>query len=312
MARAARHAARAALGVAAALAALGEEPGATRDRRPRAGPAWTRPTVCRALRADPRLGDAWLLAITVAGQGPRADAALDAGADDYLHRPFTRAELLARARAGLRAAQQRSDDALLRALLVNVPGAIYRSAWHAGFAARADQRRDRADLRLSARPNFLASAKRTIVSIVNPDDRERVLGAVADSRDRGLPFAVEYRIVRADGEVRWVLDRGQLVDGPGDRLWLDGALFDITDRRRRRRRCAAGRSRRRARRSCAPRAPASWRPADAAPAQDRARPARRRAAAPGRPRARRPRAAGSVGHDPQVGRAAAATASARS
>ncbi len=60
-----------------------------------------------------------------------ADAALDAGADDYLHRPFTRAELLARARAGLRAAQQRSDDALVRALMVNVPGAIYRSAWHA-------------------------------------------------------------------------------------------------------------------------------------------------------------------------------------
>ena len=38
-------------------------------------------------------------------------AELDAGADDYLHRPFTRAEVLARARAGLRATQQRADDA---------------------------------------------------------------------------------------------------------------------------------------------------------------------------------------------------------
>ena len=62
-----------------------------------------------------------------------ADAALDAGADDYLHRPFSRAELLARARAGLRAAQQRADDALVRALMANVPGAIYRSAWHADY-----------------------------------------------------------------------------------------------------------------------------------------------------------------------------------
>ena len=42
---------------------------------------------------------------------------------------------------------------------------------------------------------------------------------------------LEYRIVRADGEVRWVLDRGQPVPGPGGRLWLDGALFDITERR---------------------------------------------------------------------------------
>ena len=60
--------------------------------------------MCRALRDDPRLGDAWLLAITVAAKGRMADSALDAGADDYLHRPFTRAELIARARAGLRAA----------------------------------------------------------------------------------------------------------------------------------------------------------------------------------------------------------------
>jgi hypothetical protein len=45
------------------------------------------------------------------------------------------------------------------------------------------------------------------------------------------PFVLEYRIVRADGEVRWVLDRGQLVPGAGGRLWMDGAIFDITERR---------------------------------------------------------------------------------
>ena len=42
---------------------------------------------------------------------------------------------------------------------------------------------------------------------------------------------LEYRIVRADGEIRWVLDRGQLVPGPGGRLWMDGAIFDVTERR---------------------------------------------------------------------------------
>ena len=31
--------------------------------------------------------------------------------------------------------------------------------------------------------------------------------------------------------MRWVLDRGQLVRAPGGRLWMDGAIFDITDRR---------------------------------------------------------------------------------
>ena len=92
--------------------------------------------MCRVLRDDPRLGDAWMLAITVAAKGRMADSVLNAGADDYLHRPFTRAELIARTRAGLRAAQERSNDRLLRTLMENVPGAIYRSAWHADHSSR--------------------------------------------------------------------------------------------------------------------------------------------------------------------------------
>ena len=96
---------RAVTGADAALAALGEEPAdliassGARRRPPSAGPA-RRPAARRGLAAgDHRRGE-----------GRMADSVLHAGADDYLHRPFTRAELLARARAGLRAAQQRSND----------------------------------------------------------------------------------------------------------------------------------------------------------------------------------------------------------
>jgi PAS domain S-box-containing protein len=187
------------------------------------------PGVCRALKKDPRLEDAWLLAITLSAHKRTADAALDAGADDYLHRPFSRAELLARARAGLRAAQQRADDALMRALMANVPGAIYRSAWHANYTLELIS--DEIE-RISGYPaaNFIASAQRTLMSTVHPDDHDRVREAVANAVD-GEPFVIEYRIVRADGEVRWVLDRGHLVSAAGGRLWCDGAIFDITDRR---------------------------------------------------------------------------------
>jgi PAS domain S-box-containing protein len=184
--------------------------------------------VCDALRRDGHFGEAWLLAITAKGR--MADAALAAGADDYLHRPFTRGELLARARAGLRAAQQRSDDRLVRALMVNVPGAIYRSAWHDGH--RLELISDEIE-RISgyAPANFIASEKRTLLSIIHPDDCEDVKAQVAEATDDGEPFVLEYRIVRADGGVRWVLDRGQLVPGPGGRRWMDGAIFDITERR---------------------------------------------------------------------------------
>src|SRR4029079_6564466 len=39
------------------------------------------------------------------------------------------------------------------------------------------------------------------------------------------------RILRADSGTRSVLDRGLFVPGPGGRRWMDGALFDITERR---------------------------------------------------------------------------------
>ena len=170
---AAGHATRAVQDAAAALTALGEEPAdlviVDRDA------AGTEPAeACIALREDPRLGAAWLLAITGSRGRGRPTAALGVGADDYLHRPFTRAQLLARARAGLRAVQQRDDDALLRSLMATVPGAIYRSAWHAGH--RLELITDEIE-RISGYPadNFIASARRTLISIVHPDDRDRVM-----------------------------------------------------------------------------------------------------------------------------------------
>jgi PAS domain S-box-containing protein len=228
--RAAGHLPRAVRRAEAAGAALEEEPVdlviVDRDSSGLDAPA-----VCRRLRDDARLGDAWMLAITVAAKGRMADSVLDAGADDYLHRPFTRAELIARARAGLRAAQERANDRLLRTLMENVPGAIYRSAWHADYTL--EMITDEIE-RISGYPpaNFLASNRRTILSLVHPDDVDMVLEAITQaSVDSDEPFQLEYRIVRDDGAVRWVLDRGQLVRGAAGRLWMDGALFDITERR---------------------------------------------------------------------------------
>jgi PAS domain S-box-containing protein len=225
--RAAGYPTRAASGADAASAALDESPAdlVVVDRETGGLEV---AECCATLREDTRLEEAWLLAITAKGR--MADAALRAGADDYLHRPFTRGELLARARAGMRAAQQRADDKLVRALMVHVPGAIYRSAWHNRYTIELIS--DEIE-RISGYPphNFVASAKRTIMSIVHPDDRDAVMRGVEQASARGEAFEFEYRIVRADGEVRWVLDRGQPVPGPGGRLWMDGAIVDITERR---------------------------------------------------------------------------------
>jgi signal transduction histidine kinase len=54
---------------------------------------------------------------------------------------------------------------------------------------------------------------------------------VAQAVEADRPYNLEYRVVRRDGEVRWVLERGQVQDVGDGRCWLDGAIFDITVRR---------------------------------------------------------------------------------
>jgi PAS domain S-box-containing protein len=67
---------------------------------------------------------------------------------------------------------------------------------------------------------------------VHPDDFELVKSGEQLARDRGEPFELEYRIVRADGTVRWVLDQMHtLYDGRGGPLYEQGFLVDVTERK---------------------------------------------------------------------------------
>jgi PAS domain S-box-containing protein len=69
------------------------------------------------------------------------------------------------------------------------------------------------------------------VRMLHPEDRERVLAESDRTNETGEPFDVEYRVVRADGEIRWLHDHAlQVVGADGDRSW-QGVLTDITDRK---------------------------------------------------------------------------------
>ena len=186
--------------------------------------------LCQAVRADAELAGTHIIVITSADHSERAVEALEAGADDYLVAPFEAAELLARVRMGRRTAQLRASEARLRALMANVPGAIYRCApdrdWTMELISDEIER-------ISGYPpeDFIDSSVRTFASVIHPDDRQPVERAVYEACEAGRPFVLEYRIQRADGDERWVLERGQLVHGTNGRRWLDGAIFDISARR---------------------------------------------------------------------------------
>ena len=67
---------------------------------------------------------------------------------------------------------------------------------------------------------------------VHPEDHELVAKAVQDSRQSRKPYAAEFRVVRADGVVRWIAGTGQFYYGShGDTQRMLGIAVDITERR---------------------------------------------------------------------------------
>ncbi|MEO8479213.1 MAG: PAS domain S-box protein [Gemmatimonadota bacterium] len=74
------------------------------------------------------------------------------------------------------------------------------------------------------------------IADIHPADRARVMAAVeaALRPDDPEPYACEYRVVHADGSIRWVFAKGRLnVGGDDDNstpATLDGTIADVTER----------------------------------------------------------------------------------
>jgi len=68
--------------------------------------------------------------------------------------------------------------------------------------------------------------------LVHPLDRDRVEAVTSALRGSEDRWSLDYRIVTAAGDERWVHDEGHVVhgEGPGERLW-QGVWIDITTRR---------------------------------------------------------------------------------
>lgn len=188
--------------------------------------------LCRGVRSDAELRDLYVsVVLEPTDRGTGAGEVLAAGGDDYLLEPFEPFELLAQVRTGLRLSHLGASEARLRALLVMLPGAVYRCAMDSDWTMDLISAEIEA---ITGYPpsDFESNARRSYASVIHPDDRAPVEQAVAAATEHGRPFSLEYRILRADGSTGWVLERGQLVRAPGGRVWLDGAIFDLTARKR--------------------------------------------------------------------------------
>jgi PAS domain S-box-containing protein len=72
----------------------------------------------------------------------------------------------------------------------------------------------------------------SFLDAVHPDDRERARAAALEEHSRGEATDVEYRVVRPDGSVRWVRDRGFPIKDAAGRVYrFAGLAEDVTDKK---------------------------------------------------------------------------------
>jgi len=120
---------------------------------------------------------------------------------------------------------------LLETLLANLDGMVYRCRddddWTMEFvsdgclALTGYQPRD-----------LLFNAAISYENITHPDDRSRVRDTINDCLAAKRRFELEYRIVRADGAVRWVWERGVgIYNADGGLDALEGFVQDVTARK---------------------------------------------------------------------------------
>jgi len=81
-------------------------------------------------------------------------------------------------------------------------------------------------------PGAVPELQQTWIESFHPDDRDLVIHAFNEAVANRTPLRYEFRIVRRDGEVRWVLARGQCTYAEdGSPRSMMGITLDVTERR---------------------------------------------------------------------------------
>ncbi|MDZ5457285.1 sensor domain-containing protein [Azohydromonas lata] len=120
----------------------------------------------------------------------------------------------------------------LEALLANIDGMVYRcladKAWTMEFVSQGS-------LALTGHlpAELLGEKAIAFYDIIHPDDRDGVELAIQTSLENSRRYDIEYRILRKDGDIRWVSDRGTAVKrGDQGISILEGIIQDITKRKK--------------------------------------------------------------------------------
>ena len=136
----------------------------------------------------------------------------------------------------LREEKQRAEEALLESertlslLMSNLPGMVYRCLHE---PSRPLTYVSEGCFPLTGyRPSEFVCGRVSYAQLIHPDHAESVLREVQAAIQEQIPFQLEYRIRTAQGEDKWVWERGRGVfSSDGMVHFIEGFITDITERK---------------------------------------------------------------------------------
>ena len=179
----------------------------------------------KRMRSDESLRDVPVMLLSArAGEEAQVEG-LDAGADDYMVKPFSARELLARIGARLELARmRRENEERFHAFVSATSEVIYRMS------------PDWSEMRSLRGRNFIADTddpnQSWLDKYIYPDDQPHVMAKIRDAIRTKSVFQLEHRVRRVDGTVGWTYSRAiPMKDASGNITEWFGAASDVTERK---------------------------------------------------------------------------------
>ncbi len=217
-------------------------------------PEMNGPELIKKIRESDEKAYCYVILLTAKNDQEEIVEGISSGADDYVIKPFHKEELAVRVRAGQRVAELQEEvlktneqlkaeleerimmtevmhenEQQFRALVESIPGAVYRfridSEWTVEFMSDAIE-----DITSYPSSKFRWNSAQTYRDIIHPEDRPATETAVREGMGPMKSFDIEYRIIDANGKMRWFHETGQAIyNAEGEHLWVDGTIFDISE-----------------------------------------------------------------------------------
>jgi PAS domain S-box-containing protein len=188
----------------------------------------------RELRADPRTREVPVIMLSArAGEESRIEG-VEAGADDYLIKPFSARELLARVGAHLQMARMRRESG---EALRESEARFRHMADHAPVMVWVTDPDGSCSYRSESWYKFTGQTPATSLGFgwldaVHPNDRTYAHDAFLAANARREAFRSEYRLRHKDGQYRWAIDTAApRLAADGTLLGYIGSVIDITERK---------------------------------------------------------------------------------